>query len=106
MKKLKQILGIVSIIVIIIFLGLYFAYQNGYYEKITRDKIMLTNKQIEKFEEDIINGKDVTIDDYVEETKDYSTKTSKMSLSLSGKIENVFDKGIKYLFRKIAKVVE
>ncbi len=106
MEKVKKGIGFLPLIFIIIFLGLYFAYQNGYYERVTRDKILLTNKSIEQFEQDVSEGKDVTIEDYLEEEKNYSTKTSKISLTLSSKLENMLDKGIKYLFRKLSSMVE
>ena len=81
-------------------------YQNGYYDTLTRNKIILTNEQIEKFEQDIIDGKDVTLDSYVENSKNYSTKIGNVSLNLSNKIENALNKLIKYIFRKISSVVE
>ena len=80
MEKIKKSLGFIPIIILFMFVGLYFIYQNGYYDKLTRDKILLTNEQIERFEQDVIDGKDVTLEDYVEEKKDYTTKISKASL--------------------------
>ena len=106
MEKIKKGLGFIPVLILLMFVGLYFVYQNGYYDKMTRDKIMLTNEQIEKFEQDVIDGKDVTIEDYVEESKDYSNKISKVSLSISDKFNNIVDKGIKFIFKKIASVVE
>ena len=101
-KKLKYI----PILLIIMFLALFYAYQNGYYEKYTRDRINLTNKNIEQFEQDILEGKDVSINDYLEEEKSYETKTGSASLRISSKVENTINKGIKYLFRKISSLVE
>ena len=103
---MKKILKYFPIIFIFLFLGLYFSYQNGYYERMTSDKIKLTNEQIEKFEEDVINGKDVMLKDYINNDKNYSTKTSKLSLNISNKLESVLDKGIKFLFRKLSSMVE
>ena len=106
MEKIKKSLGFIPIIILFMFVGLYFIYQNGYYDKLTRDKILLTNEQIERFEQDVIDGKDVTLEDYVEEKKDYTTKISKASLKISDKIDNLIDKGIKFIFKKISDVVE
>ena len=103
---MKKSLKYIPILLIISFFGLYIAYQNGYYEKITRDKINLTNQRIEQFEQDIKDGVDVTIDDYLDEEKDYTTKTSKASLKISSKLENIIDSGIKFIFRKISSIVE
>ena len=106
MDKVKKSLSFIPIILIFMFIGLYLLYQNGYYDKLTRNKIMLTNEQIEKFEQDVIDGKDVTLEDYVEEKKDYTTKMSKASLSISDKFNNIIDECIKFLFKKISSVVE
>ena len=103
---MKKILKYFPIILIIIFLGLYFSYQNGYYESIKRDKINLTNQSIEKFEQDVKDGNDITISDYLEEEKNYATKASNISLKVSHKLENIIDTSIKYIFRKISSVVE
>ena len=106
MEKLKKGITYLPIIIIILFIGLYFVYQNGYYEQITRNKIILTNEQIEKFEQDVIDGKDVTIESYVDNSKSYSTKIGNISLKVSNKVENILNKGIKYIFKKISSVLE
>lgn len=106
MEKVKKGIGYIPIILIIIFIGLYFVYQNGYYDKMTRDKIMLTNEQIEKFEQDVMDGKDVSLEKYMDNSKSYSTKVGNISLKVSNKIENTINKFVKFVFRKISRVVE
>lgn len=103
---MKKIIKYIPILIIILFLGLYFAYQNGYYERIIRDKITMTNVNIEKFEQDIKDGKDVTIEDYLEDEKDYSTKIGNTSLKVGGELEKIINSGIKFIFKKISSVVE
>ncbi len=104
MKK-KVFKGIIFFLVIG-FLGLYFAYNNGYYEKKQQDKITLTNEMIEKFEDDIKEGKDVTIESYFEEEPDYSTKASRFSLEISNKASSFVDSAIKFVFNKLGNVIE
>ena len=106
MDKIKKRISYLPLIIIILFIGLYFVYQNGYYEKITRDKIMLTNEQIEKFEQDVIDGKDVSLEQYLDNSKSYSTKIGNISLKVSNKVENIFNKIIKFIFNKISNIVE
>lgn len=103
---MKKVLNNIPLIILILLLGLYFSYQNGYYDKYMRDKIKLTNQNIEKFEQDIKDFKDVTIEDYLQEEKSYATKTSNISLKVANKLENVINEGIKFLFRKISSIVE
>lgn len=104
MKK-KVFKGFV-LISIVCFLGLFYAYSNGYYEKRQQDKVILTNEMIEEFEQDIKDGKDVTIENYFEEEKDYSSKASRLSLKVSDKASNIVDSAIKFIFKKLGSVVE
>ena len=106
MEKLKKNISYLPLIIIILFIGLYLIYQNGYYEKVTRDKIMLTNEQIEKFEQDIVDGKDVSLEKYVDNSKNYTTKVGNISLKVSNKVEKGLNKVIKFIFNKISSVVE
>lgn len=101
-----KIFKIFILLIIIGFLGLFFAYSNGYYEKMQGDKTILTNQMIEEFEKDVLNGENVTIESYLKEEKDYSTNTSRASLKLSNKIESIVDSGIKFIFRKLSNMVE
>ena len=103
---MKKIFNYMPIIIIVLFLGLFFSYQNGYYDKYMRDKIDLTNQNIERFEQDLIDGRDVTLEDYLEQEKSYATKISHLSLKVSNKLENIISRGIKYIFKKISSFVE
>ena len=103
---MKKVIENIPFIILILLIGLYFTYQNGYYDKYMRDKISLTNQNIEKFEQDIKDGVDVTIEDYLQDEKSYATKTGNMSLKVSNKIENIISKGIKFIFKKISSFVE
>jgi len=103
---MKKFIKNIPLIILIMLLGLYFSYQNGYYDKYMRDKINLTNQNIEKFENDIKEGRDVTIEDYLKEEKSYTTKTGNISLKVSNKLENIINKGMRFIFKKISSVVE
>lgn len=103
---MKKIIPHIPLIILLILGFLYFSYQNGYYDKYMRDKINLTNQNIEKFELDVKEGRDVTIEDYLDKEKNYSTKTGNMSLKVSNKLEQIISNGIKFIFKKISNVVE
>ncbi len=103
---MKKYLKLIPFIFILLFASLFYSYQNGYYEKYMRDKTILTNYKIEEFENDIKEGKDITLNKYLKDEKSYATKTSNMSLKISNKIENIINKGIKYFFKKVANYVE
>ena len=104
--KVKKIIQNIPIIIFLLLGLLYFSYQNGYYDKYMRDKINVTNQNIERFEIDIKEGRDVTIEDYLEDEKSYATKTGNMSLQISNKLENIISKGIRFIFKKISSIVE
>ena len=103
---MKKIFPYFIILLILSFLGLYFAYSNGYYELKQREKVSLTNQKIEEFESDILSGKDVNLETYLKKDNTYQTKTSEFSLKASEKIENIIDSGIKFIFKKISNLVE
>ena len=67
---------------------------------------LLTNEKIEQFEKDLQAGKDISLENYQEEEKDYTTKTSKMSLKVSSKLENIISYSIKFIFRKLGSAIE
>lgn len=101
-----KIFKLLVIILVIVFLGLYFTYSNGYYERSLNNKVLLTNEKIEQFERDLQDMKDISINDYIKEEKNYATKTSDMSLKVSVKVEKILTGGIKYLFKKIGSLIE
>ena len=101
-----KIFKIFIIILIISFLVLFFAYSNGYSESMKRNKMNLTNEKIEEFENDVLSGENISINNYLTSDKDYSTKTSKASLKVSSKLENIVDYSIKFIFRKLGDMVE
>lgn len=101
-----KIFKLFIIVLILGFLGLYFAYSNGYQESLRKSKVNLTNEKIEMFENDILNGSNILLESYLENEKNYSTKTSKISLKISSKIENTVDLGIKFIFKKLGNMLE
>lgn len=103
---LKKVSKVFLFLLILAFLALFFAYSNGYYERMQGEKVNLTNQMIEQFEKDIQAGLDVSLESYLQEEKDYSSKTSKTSLNISEKLENTVDSVIKFIFKKIGEIVE
>ena len=86
MKKVKNVL----LILIFIYLVLYIINITGYYEYSNYTKTILTNEQIEKFENDIKNGIDIDINDYVIKKVDYNNKISRLNYKISSIINKIF----------------
>lgn len=86
---------LVIIIFFVSFLTLYFSQKSGYFEYEQYKKTSLTKEQIEKFEQDIKDGKQVDITNYLDnKDKDYSNKVSNLGLSLSKGIEKTIKGGL------------
>lgn len=89
------------------FLALYFSQATGYYDYKEHKKVILTNEQIKKFEEDVASGKNLDIEEYLVNTnKDYQTKMSKLGLKISEGIGEYATKGIESTFKILNNLVE
>lgn len=104
-KKKINWLKIVLIVLFIGYISLFILNKTGYYEGNMRKKMELTNKQIEKFEKDIKDGKQIDINDYLIDKKDdYTNNTSKVGYYISTSIEKILNDGIKNIgniFKKL-----
>ena len=106
-KIFNNIIKFIFIALFLIFLTIYFSQATGYYDFELHKKSVFTQEKIKQFEEDVAAGKDVTIEDYLVETrKDYSNKTSDFGYFLSKNIGNYIKKGIEGTFKVINKFVE
>ena len=82
-------------ILFIVYISLTIAISTGYYEAKLSEKTTITDEAMRQFEEDVRNGKDVDITDYVTDIReDYSNTTTKAGVFISQIVENVMSKGI------------
>lgn len=96
-----------GVLIFIAFSGLYFVLSTGYYAKEEKKKMVMTNEEIKKFEEDVKSGKPVDEYDYLKyDYVDYSNKMSKNMTKLSNGIESGFEKAIKFLFKEASNMIE
>ncbi len=106
MEKKYKVFKWTFLFFLVIFLTLYFSQLTGYYEFKNYERMALTEEQIIKFEQDIKEGKQVDIKDYVVNTKkNYQNKFSKMGLSLSTGISDFIKTGVIKIFGTIAGFV-
>lgn len=103
---MKKGIKIVFLSVVLIYLILYFSYKNGYYRDINEERKILTEEKIKEYEEDLANGVDVTQKEYVVIAPSYDNNLTRVFLKLSKTIENGVDKTIKYVFKKLNKMVD
>lgn len=104
-KKRNPIL-IIVIILFGIYMAIYYAMASGYYEYKEYNKMILTEEAMKRFENDVANGKDITIDEYITTTnKDYSNKISDLGLKTGESLENFVTKGLGNFFKVLSKLV-
>ena len=88
------------------FLVLYFAQAGGYYEDMNNKKTSLTEEKINAFEEDVKNGKEIRVENYVVNMKkNYGNKISSFGLFTSKIFAEGFKWGMNSLFNGIDKMV-
>ncbi len=109
-KQEKVFLNIVKfclLILFIVFCAIYFSQSGGFYEYELHKRQVFTAEKIKQFEQDVADGKDISIENYLEyEKKDYSNKASSAGLYLSKSIGNGIKKIIEGSFKMINKIVE
>lgn len=88
----------------IAFLILYISNETGYYEYQVYSKARLTKDAMKKFEADVENGLDVSINDYIEEYKDYSNVVSKTGYNISTFVEKFMNESIKKTLKVFSKL--
>ena len=93
-KKGNWFLRLVFIL-FIVFLGLYIASVSGYYETQVGNKVALTDQSIKDFESDVLEGKVVDINTYLEnDHKDYSNTFTDMGDRFSESVQKILTDGI------------
>lgn len=94
------------VILFAIFLTMFVSNKYGYYEYKKQEQVTLTAEQIKQFEEDVKNGKNIDLENYLEKTnKNYQTKFSQLGLNISNSIAHTIEKGVNKFFGYISKFV-
>lgn len=105
-KLINKILKMTLIIMFAIFLTMFVSNKYGYYEYRKSKQVMLTQEQIKKFEDDVKNGKNIELENYLQDTtKNYQTSLSQLGLNVSNSLAGVVKKGVDGFFGYINKLV-
>ena len=81
----------ILIVLFIMYIALFMASQTGYYDKKVRDKTIMTEQQIKKFEDDVANNKTMDIASYLPKTPDYSNFLTKSANKIENKLEKILN---------------
>jgi len=78
-----------------IFMTLYISQATGYYDYEQYQKTELTKEKIAQFEQDVKDGKEIQVENYLESVHtDYNNKASKAGLKISNTIQKCVKSGI------------
>ena len=102
--KYENTFKIIFIFLFVIFLTKYISVGSNYYEYELHKKVMLTNEDIKKFEDDVKNNKEVDIDNYISSRVDYSNSFSKASTKVSKETKKYIKQGIEGIFNIFSKM--
>ena len=88
-KRKNPILKILGVL-FVLFMALFIANMSGYYESKIRDRVIITEEGIKKFEEKVQNGEDIDITSFLNtEREDYSNNISSLGENVTSGIENI-----------------
>ena len=106
-KKIRaQLFRIMVIISFVCFLTLFIANKYGYYEFRNHQRTMLTLEQIQQFEQDVKDGKEIDLQDYLTDIrKDYQNNVSRAGLNISNTVSNIVSKGVEGIFDSISRMI-
>lgn len=105
MKKKRNYFIIMLILLFTIFLIIDFSYKNGYIEYKNKEKSLLTKEAMERFEEDIRLGKDISINDYINNDNiDYRSKVSNIGVKVGKIIEDFITEGMSNIVKILGKM--
>lgn len=106
-KKKKKIVKYVLSSMFLAFVISYVIEKSGYYEYNLQNKTIMTNEAMAQFEKDIVDGKDVTLEDYVVTTeKDYTSNLTRTTNKVSVHVNKFLKKGIEGVFKIVSTFVE
>lgn len=92
----KNIFWIIMFIFFIVFISLFIASKSGYYEYENHNKKVFTEEKMKEFENDLKEGKNVDIKNYIyEDNKNYENKITKIGNFISNLLSNGILKSVK-----------
>lgn len=103
----SNVFRIIFLTLVFLFIGLYFASNSGYIDYQARNKAILTEEQIRKFENDVKENKPIDIENYItDKEEEYDNSISKLSLKVSHTIGEAFEKALNYVFGKLEDAMD
>lgn len=107
-KKLcNKIFGRLFLGLLIAFMAIFLSSKTGYYDFELHNRTVLTEEKIKEFEQDVKDGKEINIKNYViSTTPNYQNKVSLLGNKVSTSFENLISSGIESAFSLLGKLLE
>lgn len=96
----------IVIILFLSFIAMYITTKTNYQQIENKNKNILTEEAIKRFEKDVKEGKKIVASNYLSKEKNYDNKISSLGLKISNIIENTYKKTINKIFKKLSNLVE
>lgn len=104
-KKKNNYFWLILGALFLMFVAYTIAYDSGYYEANISRKSKITEEKLQEFEQDVKEGKEIDVKDYVEtDYVDYSSSMSKLGNKLSSSIDTFMDSGLSDFFELLGKL--
>ena len=104
--KIKRTVKIILMTLVITFLILYISCSTGYYEVENNKKAKLTDEALKRYEQDLKEGKQIDLNNYIPEDKSYVNNVVKLTSGVSRGIEKSMNTVMKYIFKEMEKAVK
>lgn len=101
-KKKNLFLNILGIL-FVIYVALFVMDSLGYYNIAAKNKV-ITEEKLQQFEDDVKNGKEIDLKEYVRDTTNYKNTYSNIGYNISIGIDNVLNKGLSNLGKILKKL--
>lgn len=105
-EKIKKIVKVLFYFSLLFFLVIYLGQMTGYYKVPEERKVVLTDEAMERFEEDVKNGKEIIAGNYLEKENNYNNNLSLLGVKLSKLIENGFNKLMWLILNELESVID
>lgn len=103
MKEIRKFIFVFLMLSFLIFIIIFISSKAGYYEYSNNSRKNFTEEKMAKFEEDVKNGKNVKIEDYLDsESIIYDNNVSKLGDNMS----KIINKSVNFILESSFKAVE
>ena len=89
-----------------VFFTLFISNKYGYYDYRMNKKVTLTTEQIAKFEQDIRDGKEIDLEEYlINISRNNQNRISRTGLNISNFISNIIKSGVEGIFDSLGRLI-